>query len=330
MLKIERLSVFSLLFALTACETDASGGWLSGAVPTPPAISTPFKGAQATPTPRVLLPPKMDSPPPVATPAPPAPIPPVTPTPKPISPDPGRARSSGEPDETSSPSSLPRADDKASNPLSSDAYRVTGEPLDISISGSAYFVLSTRETPKTSDDLLFTRYGHFRLQREVSGLSETWRLRHADLGLYVAGLAAAFGASGSPTEDPEENTQATGIPMGVVWAESTVPILAWSLDAGRNVDAETQTRFDHTGLARVRGQMPRSSDSKEMRIYLPLMDFETPKGLMVASGTAHVYRYSPAAGQARLGIAVTGLDRPLGNRHLLLTGRLETFKDDGF
>lgn len=327
-LSVKRLLFLVLFGSVAACETEGLTPAATGPVPAPVTQVTPWaKASQATPVPRVIRPPVMDSPPPVATPAPAGPVPTVTPTPGPVRPDEAGTSAVARDGEMTSENPAFR-EEGATPAMRQEAYRVTGEPLDLALSGPGYFILATRENPVAKEDLLFTRYGHFKLQREAVGVNELWRLRHADLGLFVTGLVRILDTTGDDEEEPAEQLMLAGVPIETRWNGSRVGLVAFALDAGRNMQAGTQLAFDHTGVARIAGQWPRSSDSREMRVYLPLVEFENPTALMPASGTAHVYRYAPEAGATRLGVALTGAERDLGNRHLVLSGRLEKFDDD--
>lgn len=330
-LRVKRLLFLTLLGGVAACENELFSAPASlGPVPAPSTVVTPWaKASQVTPGPRVIQPPVIDSPPPVATPAPAGPVPTVTPTPKPARPDGARAPADGGDDATNVEGST-GSEQTASPPLRQEAYRVTGERLDLALSGPGYFVLTTRENPVSQEDLLFTRYGHFKLQRESVGFNEVWRLRHADLGLFVAGLSRVLDSAVSEPGEPEEQFSATGVSIETRWSGNRAGLVAFQLDAGRNIQAGTMLAFDHTGVARVAGQWPRNADSREMRVYLPLVEFDRPEALTAASGTAHVYRYRAGGGAARIGVAVTGAERTLGNRHLVLSGRLEKLEDDAF
>jgi len=327
--RLKRVVLLVLAGGLAACEADTlTIPQLNSPIAPPSAVATPFaKASLSTPGPREIQPPKMDPPPLVATPAPATPVPTVTPTPKPISPEDALG---GSADDTGDADTKVGQDETASSSQRQEVYRVTGELLDLALSGPGYFVLTTRENPVSTADLLFTRYGHFKLQREWVGLNEVWRLRHADLGLFVAGLSRTLDAAVGEPGEPDEQFLSTGVPIETRWSGTRVSLAAFQLDAGRNIQGETQLGFDHTGVARIAGQWPRSADLREMRVYLPLVEFEQPAALIAASGTAHVYRYGVDAGPTRLGVAVTDTERALGNRHLVLSGRLEKLENDAF
>lgn len=291
-----------------------------------PALTSPLAGSQpgpsatpATPPPRAVATPFREVLPPVATPGLATPPARVTPTPSPISPD-GR-QSEPTPEATASRDTLASPSPQPSASGTLGPYRTTQQPMDLALSGPAFFVLATKPEPTAKEDLLLSRHGHFRMQQEMGARGMVWRLRHGDLGLYVVGFS---GPQGPDPQEPEERTQLGDVPLWTRWRDTPASMTALTLDAERNPQANSQLRSDHTGLLQLQLDPPRAEDRSPLRVRLALIEVERPEALLPASGTTLMFRYAPAAGPARLGVAVSGAGRVLGSRNLVLTGRLET------
>jgi hypothetical protein len=184
-------------------------------------------------------------------------------------------------------------------------------------SGPAYFVLATRERPAASEELLFTRLGPLELARDPAGPRQVLRPRL--FGLHVLGFSRP---TGDAEAAPDEVEGLTGLPVQTRWASSLAPLVGLALDADRNQAALTASRVDLRGAWLVADAAPRDVDGGPLQVLLALASFETPAGLEAVPGLPGVFRWAPEAGRARLGVAVSGPGRVLGNRTLVVSGRL--------
>jgi hypothetical protein len=295
------------LAAAAGCDEQVPG---TAGAPVDVAGTTPLTQSQpATPGPHAIQTPERASAPPVATPAPATPVPTVTPIPTPIAP-------TGSPGASASPQASPSA--AASG--SPGPYQATGTAGDLAVSGPGYFVLATKPDPLTTEDLLFTRHGKFRLKPEAAGALAIFRLQHADFGFHVVGFTLPGGtAAGAPAETRSDG----GATLATTWAGQPVRAAALYLDADRNEEAQTKLAFDYTGRLLVDGAAPRGTDAGPVQAFVAVAQFERPDALVPAAGFAGIYRYAPDAGEVRLGVAVSGAGREVGNANLVLTGQLE-------
>jgi len=268
------------------------------ATPPPAAVSTPDR-PPATPQ--------------VATPPPATPIPRVTPTTGPVTPGP-----SGSPGASASPSASPSPSPTASASLAPGALRTTNAVGDLAISGPGYFVLATRPDPAGTEDLLFTRHGHFVLKSEPAGALPLFRLKHADHGFYVLGFQRA-GATGAPDEALGTN----GAMLGTLWSDQAITAAGLAADGDRNPDAGAKLSFDFAGRLLLAGAAPRGTDGSAQPSYVAIATVATPSALKPAPGFAGIYRYAAGAGDVAIGVAVSGAGRTVGNVSLILTGKLE-------
>ncbi len=311
-----------LLAAAGGCDEQAPGSAdRPGASAT--GLPTLTQGRPATPGPLAVATPTRESPPPVATPVPRV-VAPVTPTPAPIAPsnDPGAS-----PSPQASPGPSPSASPSATG--TTGPFSKTGAPADLAVSGPGYFVLATKPYPLGIEDLLFTRHGHFRLKAETIGSLPVFRLRHADQAFYVVGYQLA----GEPVTPPAETAGEDVAVLATTWGTASTALSGLYLDADRNPQAQTQLGFDFTGKLLLAGTAPRAADGAPGSVYVAIAQFDSPDRLVPASGFPGILRYETAAsapddappgGQVRLGVAVSGVGRPVGNANLILTGSLET------
>ncbi|MEB3327847.1 MAG: hypothetical protein VKQ33_01300 [Candidatus Sericytochromatia bacterium] len=215
--------------------------------------------------------------------------------------------------------SPPPSSDPAATPSASPegGLQETGRPLDLAPSGPVYFVLATRERPTTAEELLFTRVGPVELVRGPAGAREVLRPRL--FGLHLLGfMRPATDAEAAP----DEAEGPTGLPVETRWASSAAPLRGLALDADRNPGALTASRVDLRGAWLVADATPRDVDGSPLEVLLALASFEAPTGLDPVPGLPGVFRWAPAAGRARLGVAMGGPGRVLGNRALVVSGRL--------
>ena len=68
---------------------------------------------------------------------------------------------------------------------------------------------------------------------------------------------------------------------------------------------------------------PRGADGNPMQAYLAIAQFQHPSGLVAVTGADGLLRFNATVAQVHLGVAVTGLSRPVGTANLILTGTLE-------
>lgn len=321
-----------LLPGLLAMVLVAGGGCdeqLPGSADTPGASAsgapTLTQSRPATPAPLAIATPVHESPPPVATPVPRA-VATVTPTPPPIAPTSGPSASPS-PAASASPTASPSATPSPAG--TSGPFSRTGAPADLAVSGPGYFVLATKPNPVGIEDLLFTRHGHFRLKAESSGSVPVFRLRHADHAFYVVGYQVA----GEPAVPPAETAGEDQAVLATTWGATGLAAAGLSLDADRNPQAQSQLAFDYTGKLLVAGGAPRAADGQLGTLYVAIAQFDSPDRLVPALGFPGILRYEtsalepaepPTGGQVRLGVAVSGVGRPLGNANLILSGSLET------
>jgi hypothetical protein len=256
------------------------------ATPTPKAPPTsPFEEdtAMATPTPAPL---------PFASPAP-------TPTPTPAT------------NTSASPSASPAPD--------ADRYTKTSVATDIAVSGPGYMVLSTKADPTTVEDLLFTKNGHFEVEKDTTGQVAVFRLRHGDHKFHVVG----FTKSGTKDVGAPGETSGTGAALLTSEWGGTVKAAGLALDADRNPDTVSKLSFDYTGKLRLAEVDPRAGDGGGLQAFVGLATFEKPAELVDQPGFEGDYQYRQEAGAIALGVAVTGAGRTVGNANLILTGTLE-------
>jgi hypothetical protein len=289
---------------ITACDMDVAP---MGAGVSPPPSATPVPlPTPATPAPRVLASPERVSAPLVATPEPTTVATPAT-TPTPVRPD-GAATASLPPEAPPSPAASPEA---------AGGFRETGRALDLAPSGPAYFVLASRELPTDPAELLFTRLGPVELTRDAAVARQV--LRPKLFGLHLLGFTRR---AADPGAAPDEAEGLSGLPVETRWAGSPAPLAGLVLDADRNLAALTASRVALTGTWLVGDGAPRDVDGGTLEVLLALASFEVPAGLEAVPGLPGVHRWASAAGRARLGVALSGPGRVLGNRTLVVSGRL--------
>lgn len=317
----------ALLVATTAvvagCDEPVPG---AAAGPAAAASGQPVltQSRPATPAPPAIATPVTQPPPPVATPVPQV-VATVTPTPAPIAPSPGGSTSpsaSPSPQASGSPSPSP------SPSASAGPFTKTGAPGDLAISGPGYFVLATKPAPLGIEDLLFTRHGKFRLKAETMGAVPVLRLRHADHAFHVVGLVA----TGEPAAPPAETAGEDQAQLVTTWG-GTLAATGLYLDADRNPQAQTALAFDYTGKLLVAGAAPRGLDGQAAAAYVVIAQFDSPDRLVPAVGFPGIFRYETSAlepeegeepgGLVRLGVAVSGAGRVVGNANLVVVGSLE-------
>lgn len=294
-----RLLALAALVGLTVgCAEDPAG---TAGSDTRLAGAGPGAAAQfATPTPRVLLTPGPEdrpematpepTPPPVATPAP-------TPTPTPATP-------------SASPSAA----------ASAGPFEKTGAATDIAVSGPGYFVLSTKAEPVSVDDLLFSKNGHLTVEKDTAQPLAVYRVRHGDHQFHLVGFARA---GTSAVGAPGETSTLLGPSLLTSQWGGTVTGAGLALDADRNPEAASKLSFDYTGKLKVAEADPRGTDGAPIQAYVAIAQFDDPDALVPQPGFAGVYRYQGEAGVIRVGVAVTGTERPVGNANLILVRTLE-------
>ncbi|MEB3221143.1 MAG: hypothetical protein VKS61_03600 [Candidatus Sericytochromatia bacterium] len=291
---------------ITACDMAVAP---VGAGVSPPPTATPVPlPTPATPAPRVLASPERVSAPPVATPEPTTVATPAT-TPTPVRPD-GEATASLPPEASPSPAA-------SASPGAAGGFLETGRALDLAPSGPAYFVLASRERPTDPAELLFTRLGPVELARDAAGARQV--LRPKLFGLHLLGFTRR---AADPAAAPDEAEGLSGLPVETRWAGSPAPLAGLVLDADRNLAALTASRVALTGTWLVGDGAPRDVDGGTLEVLLALASFEVPAGLEAVPGLPGVHRWASAAGRARLGVALSGPGRVLGNRALVVSGRL--------
>lgn len=299
------------MLALAAgCDEPAPGTALK------PTGSQAAPGLPATPVPQVVSTPERAAAQPIATPLPATPLPPLkSPLPTPIAPSAspsGGASAVPSADASGGPSAAPSAS------ASPGSLRTTNAVGDLAVSGPGYFVLATRPDPAVTEDLLFTRHGHFVLKSEPNGALPLFRLKHADHGFYVLGFQRA-GASGAP----DEAVGTGGAMLNTLWGDLATTAAGLTVDGDRNPNAPTKLSFDFAGHLLLTGAPPRGTDGTALPSYLALATVTSPAGLVPAPGFTGIYRYAAAAGNVTIGVAVSGADRTVGNASLILTGKLE-------
>lgn len=285
-----------LLLALASCEDPA--------LSTLPAASPHALPTPATPRPTGVATPRPASPQLVATPTPlPSSAQPPSPTPA----------ASGQPT-PAPPTPSP------SLPPAPEGFARTGRPLDAAASGPGYFVLSTRAQPAGPDDLRLTRDGRFYLEHDASGNLPLWRLKHQPEGLFVVGFQAPQG----PEEAPEE--AASGV-FTTTWSGLPAAPVGLHLDAERNPKAPEEASWDFRGRLLLKGQAPREASGQALVAYLALATVAQPEALASQAGFPGLLRLEAASLPWRLGVAVSGGGRPLGNAHLVLPSTLAILPD---
>jgi hypothetical protein len=178
-------------------------------------------------------------------------------------------------------------------------------------------VLATRERPTAPEELLFTRQGPVELVRDPAEARQVLRPRL--FGLHVLGFTRRVGGAEAA---PDEAEGLTGPPVQTRWADEPAPLAGVALDADRNQAALTASRVDLRGAWLVADAAPRDVDGVSLQVLLALATFEKPANLEPVPGLKDVFRWAPEAGRARLGVAVSGPGRVLGNRVLVVSGRL--------
>lgn len=292
------LSLSVLLGVVVGCTEDPAGTTTD---PTRVAGEVRNDAAQfATPTPRVLITPTPEASSTMATPepsAPPAATTAPTPTPTPVG-------------ASTAPSASPSG--------SASPYKKTGVATDLAVSGPGYFVLSTKADPIAVEDLLFTKDGHLTVEKDTSGAITVFRLRHGQHLFHLVGFSRSGGTGvGAPGE-----TSTPGAVLAAEWG-GVVPAAGLALDADRNPEAGTKLTFDYTGKLRVAEVDPRGTDGAALQAYVAIAQVDDPDALVPQPGFDGVFKYQDEAGTLRLGVAVTGTGRPVGNANLVLTGTLE-------
>ena len=322
------LLVAAALALAAGCDEQVPG---SAGAPDPGASGQPVltQNRPATPAPQTVATPVPPSLPPVATPVA-QPVAQVTPTPAPISPT---ASPSGSP--TPSPGGSPTASPSGSPtpaPSPSGPFTKTQVATDLAVSGPGYFVLSTKPYPTGIEDLLFTRHGKFRFKADTIGAVAVQRLRHADHAFHVVGWQTAGEQASPPLETMAEDYAV----LATTWGGANVGAIGLYLDADRNPTGLTQAAFDFTGKLSVAGAAPRVADGGPGAAYVAIAQFDSADRLVPAVGFPGIFRYEtsaiepdpdeqpPEPGMVRLGVAVSGPGRTVGNANLIVVGSLET------
>ena len=288
----------ALLSLVAGCTEDPAG--TAGADGTRIAGEVRPDAAQfATPTPRVIATPTPESTSKAATHEPSTP--PVAPSAPGPTPTPVGA----------SPSASPSA--------SAGRFTKTGKATAIAVSGPGFFVLSTKAEPTAVEDLLFTKDGHLTVEKDTSGAIAVFRVRHGDFQFHLVGFARPGGATvGAPGETSTDDASVLVTNWG-----GPVPGAGLQVDADRNPEAATKLGFDYTGKLRVAEADPRGADGTAVQAYVAIAQVDTPEELLPQPGFKGIFKYRPEAGTLRLGVAVTGTGRPVGNANLILTSTRE-------
>jgi hypothetical protein len=228
------------------------------------------------------------------------------------------------------------------------AIYLTGEPANLAISGDGFFIVSRTTTPKSWDDLVFTRDGAFRFdftpgtRRDTAGNlvkgEGTWRVVNKD-GMFVQGYAFPAIENQRPFGTPPEETHGkeprsldtVTLQDAPGQAPRAVPLQALALELATNPRAAEAMAFDQQGLLHVNGIEPMDATGQRTNMYVAIAKFQQVLGLRRMNGDFkagnRLYLYQPAAGEVYAGVAGTGNSaagkRPVGSSNALTPGAAE-------